>query len=76
MIDFKNKVVLVTGGARDFGRAVSIQLASEGASVAINYFDNAAEAEWTVNAIRSAGGKAVARTSTYSRLISHMSIRA
>ena len=60
MIDFKNKVALVTGGARDIGRAVSIQLATQGASVVVNYFDNAPDAEWTVNAIKSAGGKAVA----------------
>ena len=67
MADFKDKVALVTGGARDIGRAVSIQLAAQGASVAVNYFDNAADAEWTVNAIRSAGGKAVAIQADVSR---------
>lgn len=60
MTDFKNKVALVTGGARDIGRAISIQLAAQGASVAINYFDNPSDAEWTVNAIKLTGGKAVA----------------
>jgi 3-oxoacyl-[acyl-carrier protein] reductase len=60
MTDFSDKVALVTGGARDIGRAVSLRLAEGGASVAVNYFDNPADAEWTVNAIRKAGGKAVA----------------
>ncbi len=67
MLEFENKVALVTGGARDIGRAVSIQLASKGASVVVNYYDNAADAEWTVNAIKSAGGKAIAVQADVSR---------
>ncbi len=35
---FEGKVIVVTGGARDIGRAVSKRLASEGAALAINYF--------------------------------------
>jgi 3-oxoacyl-[acyl-carrier protein] reductase len=67
MPDYKNKVALVTGGARDIGRAVSIQLASLGASVAVNYFDNPADAESTVNTITSTGGKAIAIQADVSR---------
>lgn len=67
MLEFENKVALVTGGARDIGRAVSIQLASKGASVVVNYYDNPADAEWTVNAIKSAGGKAIAVQADVSR---------
>jgi 3-oxoacyl-[acyl-carrier protein] reductase len=55
-----NQVALVTGGARDIGRAVSLKLAALGASVSANYFDNPEQAEETVTAIRAAGGKAVA----------------
>ncbi len=53
-------VALVTGGARDIGRAISLKLAALGARVAINYFDNPEQAEETVRMIADAGGKAVA----------------
>jgi 3-oxoacyl-[acyl-carrier protein] reductase len=60
MNSFKNKVALVTGGARDIGRAISILLAAEGAKVAVNYFDNPEDATETVRTITAAGGTAVA----------------
>lgn len=50
-------VALVTGGARDIGRAISLKLAALGAGVAINYFDNPDQAEETVRMIAAAGGK-------------------
>jgi 3-oxoacyl-[acyl-carrier protein] reductase len=53
-------VALVTGGARDIGRAISLNLARRGAAVAVNYFDNPGDAEETVRMITAAGGKAVA----------------
>ncbi len=60
MKELANKIALVTGGARDIGRQVSLKLAAEGACVAINYFDNQADAEETVKAITATGGKAAA----------------
>ena len=59
-IDFTNKVALVTGGGRDIGRAISIELARCGASVCVNYFDNPDQAAETVSTIKAAGGKAIA----------------
>lgn len=59
-IDFTNKVALVTGGGRDIGRAISIELARCGAAVSVNYFDNPEQAAETVSTIKAAGGKAVA----------------
>jgi 3-oxoacyl-[acyl-carrier protein] reductase len=56
----ENKIAIVTGGSRDIGRAVSETLAAHGAKVVVNYFNNAAEGEATVAAIKEAGGEAIA----------------
>ncbi len=53
-----DKVALVTGGARDVGKEISLALAGEGASVAINYLGSAKEAEALAAKIGAAGGKA------------------
>lgn len=55
----KNKVAIVTGGSRDIGRAVSCQLAQEGAKVVINYHGNVANAEETLKLITDNGGEAI-----------------
>lgn len=59
-MSIENKVAIVAGGARDIGRAVSEKLASQGAKVVVNYFNNAADGEATVAAIKEAGGEAIA----------------
>ena len=56
---FENKVAVVTGGSRDIGRAVSVKLGSEGASVVVNYNSNEEDADATVAAVEAAGGKAI-----------------
>jgi 3-oxoacyl-[acyl-carrier protein] reductase len=56
----ENKVAVVTGGARDIGRAVSERLAADGAKVVVNYFHNPSHGEETVAAIGARGGTAVA----------------
>jgi len=58
-MNLKNKIAIVTGGARDIGKAVSIRLASLGAKVVINYFDNPEDAEITLKEIKAAGGMAI-----------------
>jgi len=58
--ELSGKVALVTGGARDIGRAVSLALADAGASVAINYNASADKADQVVREIESRGGKAIA----------------
>lgn len=55
----ENKVAVVTGGGSGIGRACSIQLARDGASVAV-WDLNARSAAETVQSIRSEGGKAAA----------------
>lgn len=54
------KVAVVTGGARDLGRAISIKLAKEGAKVCLNYFDNEGDANVTLDMIKEFGGEAIA----------------
>ena len=55
----EGKVALVTGSGRGIGRAIALKLASEGARLVVNDLD-AAPANETVQAIRTAGGEAVA----------------
>jgi 3-oxoacyl-[acyl-carrier protein] reductase len=56
----KNKVAVVTGGARDLGRAISLRLAQEGAKIVVNYFDNEEDAQETLKQIKAGGGEAIA----------------
>jgi 3-oxoacyl-[acyl-carrier protein] reductase len=56
----EGKIAIVAGGARDIGRAVSEELAAQGAKVVVNYFRNAADGDATVAAIKAAGGEAIA----------------
>lgn len=60
MNTLEGKVAIVTGGARDIGRAVSEKLAANGAKVVVNYCNNADAGAATVQAIEAAGGTAVA----------------
>jgi 3-oxoacyl-[acyl-carrier protein] reductase len=55
----EGKVAVVTGGARDLGRAISLRLASEGAKVVINYFDNPEDAQETLKMVQAAGGEGI-----------------
>jgi 3-oxoacyl-[acyl-carrier protein] reductase len=55
----KGKVAVVTGGARDLGRAISLKLASEGAKVVINYFDNKEDAEETLKLVQELGSEGI-----------------
>lgn len=56
----KGKVAIVTGGARDIGKAVSVKLAAEGAKVVLNYYESEAQARDTLDAIRDTGGEGIA----------------
>ena len=58
--DFGDKVVLITGSARNLGRAVAEALAQAGAAVVINSRSSKQEMEATAAAIKAAGGRAIA----------------
>ena len=55
---FENKIALVTGSGRGIGRTIALQLASEGADLAVNFFRNRKPAEETAEAIRALGRRA------------------
>jgi 3-oxoacyl-[acyl-carrier protein] reductase len=57
--ELAGKVALVTGGARNIGRAISLALAAGGAGVLINARTSREEADRTAATIRSRGGKAL-----------------
>ncbi len=56
--EMAGKVALVTGGARNIGRAISHSLAAAGAAVMVNARTSRADAEKTVTAITASGGQA------------------
>ncbi len=55
----ENKVAIVTGGDSGIGRAISLELAKEGAAVTINYRRNEQAANEVKQLIEQAGGKAL-----------------
>ena len=55
------KVAVVTGASRGIGRAVAMKLASEGATVVINYNGSKERAEEVKSEIENNGGKAEIR---------------
>ncbi len=56
----QDKVAIVTGASRGIGRAIAIELASQGAIAVVNYANSSAAAEAVVTEITSAGGQAIA----------------
>jgi len=55
-----SKVALVTGAQRGIGRAIALKAGALGYAVAVNYVEEREEAEAVADAIRSAGGTAMA----------------
>ncbi len=56
--ELAGKVALVTGAAKNIGRATALELAKGGAAVAVNTRNSAEDAKKVVEEIRAAGGQA------------------
>tara|TARA_B110000014_G_C19955617_1_gene494524 strand:- start:56 stop:814 length:759 start_codon:yes stop_codon:yes gene_type:complete len=56
-MEFKGKVALVTGASRGIGRAIAIELAKNGASIAINYHSDIKSAKETQKLVNKTGVK-------------------
>jgi 3-oxoacyl-[acyl-carrier protein] reductase len=59
-MDFKGKVVLITGSSRGIGKATALLFAKEGAKLIINYSNSKKEANAVVNEIKKMGPDAIA----------------
>jgi 3-oxoacyl-[acyl-carrier protein] reductase len=59
-VEFTNKTVLITGGARGIGRAIAVAFAARGARVAFLYRSNHAAAEATRASLAGTGHIAIA----------------
>jgi 3-oxoacyl-[acyl-carrier protein] reductase len=58
MTESTDRVVVVTGGSRGIGRAISVALSAPGTTVCFNYSSNIDAAKSAAEAIEAAGGKA------------------
>ena len=56
--ELSGKVALITGGARNIGRAISLELAAAGAAIAVNTRKSLEDGERVVQEIRNSGGQA------------------
>ncbi len=59
-LPLRNRFALVTGASKGVGKGIALELARQGAAVAVNYHSDAAGAEATAAEIAAMGGRAVA----------------
>ncbi|WP_341528269.1 3-oxoacyl-[acyl-carrier-protein] reductase [Nostoc sp. UHCC 0302] len=64
----QGKVAIVTGASRGIGRAIALELATQGANVIVNYASSSAAAETLVSEITAGGGQAIALQADVSKI--------
>ena len=60
MSTLQGKVALVTGASKGIGASIALELAAQGAAVAVNYSGSKEGADKVVAEIKKAGGNAIA----------------
>ncbi|MEA5581346.1 3-oxoacyl-[acyl-carrier-protein] reductase [Nodularia harveyana UHCC-0300] len=58
--NLREKVAVITGASRGIGRAIALELATQGATIVVNYANSSGAAESVVAEITTAGGQAIA----------------
>jgi len=66
-IQFKNKIVLVTGASQGIGRAIAQVFGKHGATVVINYHSNDAGAKETLELVKASGGTGLIKKADISK---------
>ncbi|MEH1854113.1 MAG: 3-oxoacyl-[acyl-carrier-protein] reductase [Nostoc sp.] len=64
----QDQVAIITGASRGIGRAIAIELASQGAITVVNYASSSGAAEAVVKEIIAAGGQAIAIQADVSKI--------
>ncbi|MBE9037774.1 3-oxoacyl-[acyl-carrier-protein] reductase [aff. Roholtiella sp. LEGE 12411] len=64
----QGKVAVITGASRGIGRAIALELATQGANVIVNYATSNAAADNLVAEITAAGGSAIALQADVSKI--------
>ncbi|MCC6146875.1 MAG: SDR family NAD(P)-dependent oxidoreductase, partial [Anaerolineaceae bacterium] len=67
LMDFKNKIVIITGASSGIGQATAEIFAKCGATVIINYHSNDAGAKQTLDLVKAAGGTGVIKKADISK---------
>lgn len=68
METLQGKVAIVTGASRGIGRAIALELATQGASIVVNYASSSSAADTVVAEINAAGGQAIALKADVSKV--------
>ena len=59
-VSLKDRTAIITGASRGIGRAIALKFGQLGASVIVNYLNNASPAAAVVSAIDNGGGRSMA----------------